>query len=58
VSNKEPRAVWSHENCPNWFNGQRGEYAPGIRSFSIGGYYRWATDMDDTATYRGNENAF
>ncbi len=26
------------------------------RSFSIGGYYRWATDIDDIATYRGSSD--
>lgn len=51
-------AVWSHENCTNWFSSQGGEYATGIRSYSAGGYYRWATDINDTSTYRGDENAF
>jgi hypothetical protein len=24
----------------------------------VGGYYRWATDINDTSTYRGDENAY
>jgi len=45
------RAGYFRNNCPMWFK-------PGIKSYSVGGYYRWCTDIKDTSTYRGDSNHF
>lgn len=47
------------ENCPYFWDNLGGEYlSNGIQSFTIGGYYRHGTNVNDITTYRGDVNNF
>lgn len=51
-------AHYFQNNCPDWFTINHGGGTEGIKSYSLGGYYRWATNISDITTYRGDNNAF
>ena len=44
-------------NCPNWW-ANKYPASGGLRSYTIGGYWRTCANISDTSTYRGGVNNF